>query len=329
MTDRKTRRQFLSGIGSMSSLAIVGNAAADRRDHSDRSHNQPMGTGSVDNEQGLPIAAQGKTTHTFVPDGDSVIHRRQFESHDLVERYGDPVVVFEPKRFKRERVPAKVRDGGTMTTQDVRVIGTFAEHSNAEDKIRQKSGFKVVAQDHLNHLPLHHYEKEDLEKRNDEIIKGERKAPINVAWTADSAQDVQDYYYEENDWGDTPPQPNNKRHIVYDGEIKSHDKRIQKSIASGDEDVAGIPTDSFEQIDIRAYNIDDHYSVIGQAHIDPPDHNLDCKYLNRGCEPWYFTAARDVAVNNWNEGSSNWGYRHSLDYGKSYDTFDGKVGIMY
>lgn len=320
MSRKLDRRGFLAALGSTGALATAGTAAASRRSHGDRDGSRRTGVSAVDNEQGLPITARGQSTHTYVPDGDAIVHRHQFESRDLAERYGDPVVKFGPESLPREQVAPDLRDGGRVTADAERVIGTFEEHANSEEMVQKEatSGRRVSAQDHLNDLPLAHYESKSEARSGD---KAERKAPINVAWTLDSAQDVQDVYYDELGWGDFPPQPPGARYIIHDGNVKSTDKRIRKSIDGG--------LDSYEQYDIRAYNIDDHYSVLGQAHIDPPDHNQDCKYLDRGCEPWEFNDARDTALGDWEDGSENWGYRHSLGYEKDYDTFDGKVAIMY
>lgn len=333
MSDRRNRRQFLSAIGSMGALSITGTVAAQRRSHGSHSKGQPVGVGSVDNEQGLPIAAQGKSTHTFVPDGDYVVHRHRFESRDLAERYGDPVFEFEPERIERERLPSDLQDGSRITVEDERVIGTIAEQANSEDKIwNESSGDRQVsAQHHLDdRIPLHHYEEEsDAQNRVD------RKAPINVVWTVSSASEAQDHYYDDCNWTRNPIQPDNDRYIIYDNETQSHDLRIQKTLTSGDDgwvfiEGVPIPLDVYEQIDIRVYNIgDSSYPVIGQAHIDPWDHNQDCAKLGIGCRDWHFNAARDAAVSCWESESGNWGYTHSLAYEKDYDTHDGKIGIMY
>lgn len=331
MSDKRNRRQFLGAIGSMGALTITGTAAAQRRSHGSQSKEQPAGVGSVDNEQGLPIAAQGESTHTFVPDGDYVVHRHRFESRDLAERYGDPVVVFEPERLPKERVPENLRDGGRTQVDAERVIGTFREHANAEDTILEEETEvqRVSGQHHLDDdIPLYHYESADA--------TGERKAPINVAWDVSSVDDAQDHYYDDCNWIRNPIQPDIKRYIVTDDGIKSNDGRIQLSLAV--ETLHNIinpyypplPTDGWKQVDIRVYNFgDDPYPVVGQAHIDPADHNQDCKYLGIGCKDWKFNTARDTAIACWESESGNYSYTHSLSYEKDFDTHDGQIGLMY
>ncbi|WP_372479980.1 hypothetical protein ACAH01_01235 [Halomicrobium sp. HM KBTZ05] len=279
----------------------------------------------MDNEQQLPIVASGTSTHTFEPDGEQIIHRHRFESDALAERYGDPVIEFEPERLPRERVPDSLQDGGKTSVTATRVIGTFEEHRTAEKEIWDASSDTVSAQHHLDdEIPLYHYESADT--------SGERKAPINVAWDVSTASDAEDHYADECNWV-SAPQPDVKRYIVTDDGVKSNDTRIQKTLGGDDIIWLGpipIPTDIYEQIDIRVYNYgEEPYPVLGQAHIDPWDHNQDCKFTGVGCQDWQFNAARTATKDCWTDGQEHSSWIHSLDYSEQdFDTHDGKIALL-
>lgn len=334
-----SRRTFVSVIGGSAALGFSGTAGARSRDRDRHRDNQqtPPGTSGTGNDEELPISARGEGTHVFKPAGDVIVHEHTFESEDLKERYGDPVIELEPERIPRELAPDELKDGGTTTrrTDESHVVGTIHEHKVSEQKIREEAREEsgVSAQDHYaDELPLYHYESSsDAEDARDDSDKQKqlRKAPINLAWEndeVDSAEWVKNHYEDDCNWNQYLPLPEKSRYINFDGRVVETDEHIMDRLDP-------MPFEAYDdavQAHIRTYEIDhDRFSVVGQAHIDPPDHNQICRYTGVLCNSWYFDTARDTAKDCWLDEGGRSAQTHSMNTSSEWDTHDGMMAFLW
>lgn len=304
------RRTFIKGISSAIALGFTGVASAD-----DQSEGvvEPLGTGGVDNENKLPIYAEGHSIHKYKAENeDTYTYSRKFVSDDLSERYGNPIVEFEaievPAKYLSEEIQKK--KVSTIKVDDKQVIGTAEEHNNAETVIKQKqrSG-EVSVQTHLtDDLPLYHYA-----SSSDAEDKQSRKAPINIGWEdGGSAESVKTILEEECNWSQYDWLPEEPRYINDNGTVKSTAEHVMDRIQFT------------KQWHVRLYNIHHPtYDVVGQVHKDPLNHNQGITI-----DDWNFDDAREQIVDDWTSKFPRSIYRALLNNGSDWDSHNGRIALL-
>lgn len=307
------RRSFIKGIGASLAVGLPGVAAADDRSGADAS-DRPIGTGAVDNDDRLPIYAEGRSIHQYKSTGETYTYTHRFVSSDLNERYGDPVIEFEPVEIPAEYLSDEVRkkEVSTINVDDRQVIGTPEEHDTAETKInreRRPGSGELTIQTHLtDEIPLYHYA-----SSSDAGEKQSRKAPINIGWEdAGSAGNVKSFMEGECDWSQYDWLPEEPRYVNDDGTVRSTAEHVMDRIQFT------------EQWHVRLYEIDHPtYDVIGQAHRDPLTHNQLITV-----DDWHFDDARANVVDAWTDNSSRYPARSSLDNGSAWDSHNGRIAML-
>lgn len=283
------------------------------------------GTATVDNEQNQPINAEGVLTAVWERIDDETFEvQTRFKSDELEERYGIPVLVYEPDRYHAKAVSEEIRDGEQrrFQTRTTQVIGTAAEHAAAERKIlreadpaSQISVASAEQPDWENDVPLYHYKTAEKAENMQS-----RKAPINVVFdwcNADIvAEDMKDGEYGGK-WIQQLGLPKNPRYINVDGDVQSTDRHAMNS--------TGICP--MQQYHMRLYDLSfENAHVAGQAHKDPCTHN---QVPPKG--PFAFKDARGNVVDWWS-GSETPVQTEVVDVGNNdpnWDTHDGKIGYIY
>ena len=277
------KRQLLKSIGASIFVADAGTAAGKRESTPERPSpdERPVGTAGAGNDEGLPVYAAGKMIHEYERDGEEFVRRKTFESPALRERYGDPVIEYEPERYHERLLSDAVREGRRtrFTGRTRRVIGTAEEHDVAEQRIwRQAREESVSGSVELDDkIPLYHYE-----SASDAASQYDRKAPINVSWDWESASDVETRMENGvgsgDPWVQSLPLPEEPRYVNDDGTVRSTAAHVMDSIGFC------WPT----QYHIRLYDVDaDGVEAVGQAHRDPCNHNQGIKI-----DDWEFDETR-------------------------------------
>ncbi|WP_255516667.1 hypothetical protein [Haloferax sp. KTX1] len=317
------RRSLLKGVGASIALSGISVVSSGQQEKGTK-NKAPPGTGSVDNENRLPIYAKGKTKHKIKPDPDSkgkYIYKRTFKSPDLAERYGDPVFRFEPISVPEDQVKEEVRSGkkSTYIVKERNVIGTKEEQMNSEDKIHKAKGggsHVLHVPDIEGNVPLYHYAKEsDAENMQN------RGAPLNVAWETEDSQSIKNHM--ENGDGGGRWLPGNiilaihreSRYVnLPDGDTKSNDKHVMRFIPN--------PICTTRQYHVRLYDVPfDDIAAIGQAHRDPCDHGL-IPYLDTNFK---IDQARQAVVDFWEDGHSSIDHE-STDVGNTSQDYNSHSG---
>lgn len=314
MSDELDRRSFLAALGTSTLALGTGAASADegggeRREPRDR----PPGTSGVDGNGDLPVFAAGTSKHKYRADGDAYVHEHRFKSEALEERYGDPVVAFEPERIPKRMVGDEVKDRGTTTFkfEDRLVVGTPNQHAQAEQQILEKrrSGDGVSVQTHLtDDLPLYHY-KNAADAQNQQS----RKAPINVGWAdASSATWVKNFLEGDCGWTQYDWLPEEPRYVNDGGTVRSTDEHVMDRIYVT------------RQWHVRLYEVDhDRYTVVGQAHRDPLNHNQGITI-----DDWHFDDSKAQIVDDWTNNSSRHPYYANLASGAGFESHDGYAALL-
>lgn len=306
MSKMVKRRTILKGIGA--SIVTTGaSSVGSARQSGDDGGRGPPGTAGVDNEQGLPVHADGKTIHKITQNpasNDEYVYERTFRSPDLAERYGDPVFEYEPITVPEEEVREEVRNGKktTYVRRDQQVIGTVQEQRNAERRIHENSESDVHPLHIPNidgNVPLYHYgsesDAEDMQNRG---------APINVAWETEDSQSIKNHMENGNGGGTwLPASPitaivrENRFVNLPNGGTKSTDTHVMRWIPNA------ICTT--RQYHIRLYDVPfDDIAAIGQAHRDPCDHGR-IPYLDTNFK---LDQSRGAVADFWKDGHSNINY---------------------
>ena len=318
----KTRRTFLKHTaGALTALGLATQTTA----ASAGEEPSVPGTAAVDNEQNQPINAEGVLTAVWERINDETFEvQMRFKSKELKERYGIPVLVYEPDRYHAKAVSEKIRDGEQRRFQKrtTQVIGTTAEHAAAERKIlreadpaSQISVASAEQPDWENDVPLYHYKTAEKAENMQS-----RKAPINIVvdWcNADIvAEDMKNGVYGGK-WVQPYPKIKNSRYINVNGDVQSTDRHVINSVGS-------CPTTQFH---MRLYDLSfENAHVAGQAHKDPCNHNQLITI-----DEWKYALSRGNVVDWWS-GSDTPVSTEVVDVGNNdpnWDTHDGKIGCIY
>lgn len=344
------RRSFLAGIASTASFVAVGSAIAD----DDEEYAAPAAAEPGNNE-GLPVEAHGTLEGEIrrVTD-EAFVHERTFRSEDLDEHFGDPVFEWEPVAIAAEWLsPRIVRNGGmTYETEQTQVVGTEAEHVQAEQTIKAQnggshplvtdSGAETHAPDSIEEIPLYNYASESRARRDPMT----RTAPTNLAFEEGDSSEIGKWMEKVCDWtsgvddffdiiGDLPgigggndnPYAQS-RYLNYDGTIIETDRHVMKR----------ADWRVFSQLHIRLYDVSDQngrFDVVGQAHRDPEDHNKIRDEVPIDEIDWKYNRARDQAMSCWesnDKATENAGgaYTNHYDAGRdNVDTHDGNIGGIF
>lgn len=283
------------------------------------------GTATVDNEQNQPINAEGVLTAVWERIDDETFEvQTRFKSTDLEERYGIPVLVYEPDQYYARTLPEEIRDGEQRRFQKrtTQVIGTTAEHAAAERKILRKadpaSQISVASAeqpDWENDVPLYHYKTAEKAENMQS-----RKAPINVVfdWCSSEvvANDMKNGVHGGK-WIQQLPLPKTNRYINDSGNVKSQNAHVMNSVGA-------CPSTQFH---MRLYDIGfQNAHAVGQAHKDPCNHNQGITI-----DEWKFALSRGNVVDWWS-GYSTPVSTEVVDVGNNdpnWDTHDGKIGYIY
>lgn len=295
------KRDLLKTIGASIFATGLGSAAGSESDHPSADE-RPFGTGGPGNDDRLPVYAAGTMTHEYERRGDLFVRHKTFRSPALRERYGDPVMEYEPERLHERQVPAPVREGRrtTVSGRTRRVIGTVREHGVAETHLWNRVGDDVrsAIPDLDDAIPLYHYE-----SASDAGDKQDRKAPINVSWDWAGTSSIESWMESGTGgpaWTQILPLPEEPRYVNDDGVVRSTDAHVMNSIAF-------CP---MTQYHIRLYDVDvDGVDAVGQAHRDPCNHNKGIEI-----DDWAFDETRSE-VDSWWDGA-----------GSSFDTTTVWVG---
>lgn len=274
-------------------------------------------SGATTRSQGpSPERAEATVVKRFSPEGDHFRLEKRAISPAFKERFGGPVLTYEPEPVPREAVPEEYTDPDrpfTITYRDDLVVGTLEEQLTAERAEREAATADARSSQYYDG-PKYIYE--SASGAEDEDIY-ERTAPINVAWGTSidrNALQLQSYM-ESKGWEEHWTMPGSgTRYILYNGSAEAQDEHIYKEIHYT------------RQWHIRAYDVSvdsstESIQVIGNAHRDPLDHN------KIGDEPWQFNDARDEAANDW----ESWGESSEYVFMGStrWETHDGNLSVIY
>ena len=301
------RRSVLRSIGAAVGAAGVAGlgAASDGGDG-------PIGTAGVDNDEGLPIPADGRivVTYTRSRDGTASFEvQPTFHSSDLHARYGTRTFEYEPSTVPAERVPEAVRDGdrSEYSFQTRRVVGTQAEQRTAERQIwatqvEDERAHPLYTPDIDGNVPLYSYA---TESGADGGGLQDRTSPMNVAWQFDDSADVESPMENGDngpEWGNEWIYPDFLKKDLYvnlpEGGTRSTTTHVMKS--SG-----WCPT---EQYHVRLYDVPFYgIDAIGQAHYDPCLHGNPERFLSKIPMveldvDWQLDRSRDEVVDFWQSG---------------------------
>ncbi|WP_207592711.1 hypothetical protein [Halomontanus rarus] len=319
MTDRNdtetrnsTRRKFLeltgltlTGLGASASATVAGATA--------------------DSEDVGPTTARTTVIKRFSPDGEHFELEKRAVSPRFDERFGGPVLTYDPEPVPREAIPEEYTDPDrpfTVQYEDDLVVGTLEDQLVVERRegggdaggTQTQSQSQIRTQTQSYDGPQYVYESASGAEGQDIY---ERTAPINVAWGASVGMDASQLrsYMENRGWQDHWTMPGSgSRYILSDGQARAQDDHIYKEIYYT------------RQWHIRVYDVTvdssvESLQVVGNVHRDPLDHN------HVGDEPWYFDDAREETTGAW----ESWG--RSSEYvftgGTMWETHDGNLGVIH
>jgi hypothetical protein len=318
MEEKPTRRNVLKKLGAAGIVGTIGlsTTATAKKQTNLKSQESPItapGATSADNNDKLPIQAQGKTIRKYRPKDDAFEVKEQFISQALKQRYGTNVVKFEPELVPLSAIPEKYKDPNrpfNVQYQEEAVIGTNEQHAHAESQIKSTSdGITVQAVTYDG--PIYVY-KSGTAAENDTASK--RSGPINLDWTSSinkNASQVKQYM-KNRGWTACCAFYSGTRYILDNGDPKGQDTHIYQEI------------DYTKQYHIRVYNVNVSDSlgteVVGQIHKDPYDHN------QIGNKPWYFNESRDEVKSDW----ESWGYntQYHCTCATQWGTHDGNLAAI-
>lgn len=264
----------------------------------------------------LPVAVTGTRVAEVRPTGDRVAVDERFVSPDLEPRYGRRTVELGTEALPREALPdryASATGAFTLSAADTAVIGTFAEHRRAEQRLRDSAGDDVSA-DATYSGPLYVYK--TGASNPDPGDFGERTGPINVGWSENLGMDASDVssHMHSNGWETPWLGTAGTRWIIVGGDAEKQDTHIGKNYGA-------IWTP--DQWHVRAYDlpdwVTDDLAVVGQVHRDPQDHGQ-----LPGDTDWSFAASRQEVTGDW----SGWGNDTGAEYVGNGGRFDSAYGYL-
>ncbi|WP_139173676.1 hypothetical protein [Natrialba sp. SSL1] len=334
------RRTILTALGA-SATGIMGTVAtANSKNESDGRDD----IGSVDNEQVLPIKAEGRMIHRFKPvsdDNDLYQHQKRFISDDLMERYGRRTLEYETEYVGEEWVPQNEKEDSTeqdtiVTQRDgiERTLGSVEEHRVSEERLRQNRNEVATSSISIGDVPLYHYASES---DADDGSIFDRQAPINVVWEDYNTEVVQSNMElgtgMSDEWDNTVPTDYVAQSPRYapcpnTDTVYSTDGDIQKNEGT---DCSLLPN-SLTQYHIRMYSFEESdIGSFGQVHWDPCDHNQDWVPGGDDDDPWNYTEAREEVASAWEGIADVEEYDLGNDVGihAPEDTHDGEVAYIY
>lgn len=184
----------------------------------------------------------------------------------------------------------------STSTSSVSSINPKKTHGSYEDQLRQSNtnlSTQPSSSDYSG--PLFAYAIDKREGDSDEPTLLERKSPINVAWEDQlrlSAVDVCNK--KRTTWNGQHNIAPRIRHVILSNQSGY-------TLSSQDDDAGDALSNPFAQWHVRAFNIprtmDGHFTVAGQAHKDPWDHNQLPKMLRN--PNWHFAKARQKVDSDW------------------------------
>ena len=318
----QSRRTFLKRTaGALTALGLTTRATTAT------SSSQPPvpGTAAADNDQNLPIYAEGVLIANWERINDETFEvQTRFQSDELEDRYGKRALVYEPDQYHVKRISGKIRDGEQrrFSTRTSQVVGTAAEHATAERKIIEQADPasqiptpSSEQPDWENDVPLYHYKTEEKAENMQS-----RKAPINIVFdwcNTDTVQSNMSSGEYGGEWKQPAPVGKNDRYINVNGDVQSTDGHIMNSV--------GVCL--WTQFHMRLYDLSfENAHVAGQVHKDPCTHNKGTPVAE-----WKFALSRGN-VRDWWSGYETPVNTEVVNVGNNdpnWDTHDGKVGYIY